>query len=112
MTFLPCEDRPIFTQENAARWAPACNEYFEEFQDGVYDDKSYMQYVFAVQDLHESKKHPDLIIGYAGVDGIYFCFRQGAVGVWAYFGIEDRHVMLAPTLRAFVDGWLDGTISV
>jgi hypothetical protein len=109
--FVP-DNRPILTQVMAARWSPACDEYFEKFQDGVYDDTSYMQYVLAVQDIFESKEHPDLVIGFAGVDGIYFCFRQGESGVWAYYGIEDKHVLLAPTFGAFTTGWRNGTISV
>ena len=110
MTISPYENPATLTQESANRWAPASDEYFEKFQDGVYDAESYLWIVLPVQDIHESKDHPDLIVGYAGVDGICFCFREGKSGLWAWYGIADEHVLLAPTLEGLVAGWTDGTI--
>lgn len=98
---------------DAIHWTPQCHEYFSTFSKGVYDEASCMQVILPAQDVHISPEEPnDLVIGHAGVDGIYFCFRAGEVGVWAYHGIEKRHTLLAETLAEFVLGWLNSTIHV
>lgn len=112
MSHSPYENRPALTPETAARWAPACTEYFQSYQNGVFDAASYIQVVLPVQDIYESKDHPDLVIGYAGVDGIYFCFREGQAGLWAFYGMEDRHSLLAPSIEAFLTGWHAGKITL
>jgi hypothetical protein len=101
------------TATDAMRWTPQCNEYFSAFSEGVFDEASYMQVILPAQDVHISPDEPnDLVIGHAGVDGIYFCFRAGMAGVWAYYGIEQSHTLLAETLAEFVPRWLNGAIHV
>jgi hypothetical protein len=103
----------IGTAEEAARWAPACLEYFAHFSDGVYSEAAYLQVLLPETEVHVSPEVPDdLVIGHAGSDGIYFCFRAGMVGVWAYYGIDGEHKLLAHSLKFFVTGWLQSTISV
>lgn len=101
------------TAADAMRWAPQIHEYFSTFSNGVHDEASYMQVILPAQDVHISPDEPnDLVIGHAGVDGIYFCFRVGEAGVWAFYGLEKRHTLLAEKLAEFVPGWLNGTINV
>ena len=98
---------------DAMRWTPQCDEYFSTYSQGVYDDASYMQFILPAQDVYISPDEPnDLVIGHAGVDGIYFCFRSGVAGVWAYNCMEKRHTLLAETLAEFVPGWLNRIIHV
>lgn len=101
------------TATDAIRWTPQCHEYFSTFSQGVYDEASYMQVILPAQDVYISPAEPkDLVIGHAGADGIYFCFRAEVAGVWAYYGIEKHHMLLAETLAEFVSGWLNGAIHV
>jgi hypothetical protein len=101
------------TATDAMRWTPQCHEYFSTFSEGVHDEASYLQVILPAEDVHISAEEPnDLVIGYAGTDGIYFCFRAGMAGVWAYHGIEKHHTLLAETLAEFVPGWLNGAIHV
>lgn len=103
----------IVSAEAAVRRAPHCLEYLSTLSTGVYDDASYMQVILPAKDVHISLDQPDdLVIARAGVDGIYFCFRVGIAGVWAYYGMEGRHTKQAETLAEFVAGWLNGTIHV
>lgn len=103
----------IVTAEDAMRWAPQCLEYFSTFSEGIYDDPSYLQVILPAQDVHISPHEPDdLVIGHAGSDGIYFCFRVGVAGVWAYYEMEGCHRLLAETLAEFVPGWQNSTIHV
>ena len=101
------------TATDAMRWTPQCHEYFSTFSQGVYDEASYMQVILPAQDVYISPDEPnDLVIGHAGADGIYFCFRAGVAGVWAYHGMQKHHMLLAETLAEFVSGWLNGVIHV
>ncbi|MBT8456016.1 MAG: hypothetical protein HKO95_06745 [Rhodobacteraceae bacterium] len=97
--------RPIISRAEASRWKPDCDAYFEKYQDGLFDDFNQIQFVLAVEDLHANPNKGELIFGFAGVDGIFFCFLEGKPGVWAYYGIEDEHVLIAPTISDFVAKW-------
>ena len=91
-------------------WAPACSEYFEEFRHGIWDNANQLQLILAEQDISIDVDRGDLIIGHAGVDGIYFCFRRGRRGVYAYYGIEDTHVFMAPDIKTLIAHWRDNTL--
>ena len=101
------------TAADVIRWTPQWHEYFSTFSKGVYDEASYLQVILPAEDLHISADEPnDLVIGYAGIDGIYFCFRAGMTGVWAYYRIEKSPTLLAETLAEFVQDWFNGKIHV
>ncbi len=100
------------SRKDAERWAPASDEYFEHYAQGLYDEAAYLQFILPVDQLRIEAARGDLIIGHAGVDGIYFCFRAGRDGVYAYYGIEDRHRLVAPDIGALIKGWYDGSITV
>ncbi len=94
------------------RWKPACNEYFENYAGGIYDEEAYLQLILPRDKLEIDDERGDLIVGHAGIDGIYFCFREGRGGIWSYYGIDHEHVLKATTLKDLVDGWKDGTLKV
>jgi len=50
-----------------------------------------------------------------GVDGIRFAWRDSApdsTGVYAWFPIEDERRYLAPSIEAFLTGWIGCTLSI
>ena len=97
--------------EAAAQWTPHCAEYFADFGEGVYDDAAYLQVILPVCEAHLSDlEAEDLVIGYAGVDGVYFCYRARIAGIWAYYPMERRHVKMGDDLRAFIAAWRRGDV--
>lgn len=102
----------MVVREMAGRWAPACNEYFDDFLQGWYDEQGQLQFILPAEKLTIEPERGDLVIGHAGVDGIYFCFRENMTGVYAYYGIDDVHVPVAPSIQALVSGWVNGSITV
>lgn len=95
--------KPIGSMEAAARWLPHCAAYFIDFGEGIYDENAYLQVILPTSEAHVSADEvDDLVIGFAGVDGIYFCYRAGMAGIWAYYPIERRHVKMGDDLRAFI----------
>ena len=99
------------TSADASEWAPASEEYFSSFRNGIYDEVNHLQLILPIEKSYRDPRiEDDLVVGHAGVDGIYFCFRRGHQGVWAYYGIEDEHVLKAPTLAELVRRWEDGRL--
>lgn len=101
---------PILSRAEASRWEPDCGAYFEEYQDGLFDDFNQIQFVLSSENLLANIEKGELIFGYAGVDGIFFCFLEGKPGIWAYYGIDDEYVLIAPSLSEFVSKWKRGKI--
>ena len=99
-------------REMADRWAPACDEYLENFEHGFYDESNILQLILPADKTTVEAERGDLVIGHAGVDGIYFCFREGKTGVYAYYGIEDEHVLVAPSIRELIQKWTDGSLTL
>lgn len=97
--------RPIQSRAEASRWEPECDAYFEHFQEGLFDDFNQIQFVLSFENLIADIEKGEMIFGYAGVDGIYFCFLEGKPGVWAYYGIDDEYVLIAPNISEFVSNW-------
>lgn len=88
-----------------------CEEYVTgNYSKGYYDEYSCIQLILPVNDAVISRGH--LVVGYAGVDGIEFCFRAEHLGIWAYYPYENNYELKASTLAAFVDGWLNGKVTV
>ena len=52
------------------------------------------------------------VFGYAGVDGVEFVLKPNDEAVYAYMPISDELVRLAPNFDSFVEGWMDGRITV
>ena len=98
------------TREMADSWAPACDEYFDNFEQGFYDESNILQLILPADKTSVEAERGDFVIGHAGVDGIYFCFREGKTGVFAYYGIDDEHVLVAPNIRELVQGWTEGSL--
>ncbi|MGJ5620849.1 hypothetical protein [Sulfitobacter sp. MF3-043] len=96
---------PVKSRAEASRWEPDCGAYFTDFQDGLYDDYNQIQFVLQSENLLADFEKGELIFGYAGVDGIFFCFLEGKPGVWAYYGIEEDYVLIAPDIFDFVSKW-------
>jgi len=89
-----------------------CAEYFDDYQEGRYDAKSYHWFIYSVRNVEISLDHLSLVIGDAGTDGISFCYRPNVDGIWAFYPIERRWERVAQTLHEFEAGWLSGTIVV
>lgn len=94
------------------RWRPACDEYFEHFSAGIYDEEAHLQVIVPADEIEVDEQKGDMIIGRAGVDGIYFCLREQRLGVFAYYGIDDEHVLVADDIRSLMDAWTDGTLTL
>ena len=93
-------------------WKPACMEYFSNFKQGRFDEGGQHWFIFKEVSVDRDLSRGDLVIGSAGCDGISFCFRKGMDGVWAYYPIEEQHLLVASNLHELEVGWLDGTITV
>jgi len=96
---------PVNSRAEANRWEPDCGAYFENYRSGLFDDYNQIQFVVSSDDLMADPEKGELIFGFAGVDGIFFCFREGKPGVWAYYGIDDDYVLIAPDISDFVTKW-------
>ncbi|MCB9857429.1 MAG: hypothetical protein H6818_17240 [Phycisphaerales bacterium] len=93
-------------------WSPSCNEYFKGFSTGRFDKDSQLWYILPIQKVSLDHSRGAFVVGHAGCDGIEFCFRISDPGVWAYYPIEERWELLAPSLAELERGWLSGAITV
>ena len=89
-----------------------CSEYLSKYEDGFYDDESYLQLVLPVTEASIDSTHQHLVIGYAGADGIVFCFRIHKSSVWAFYPIDAKFRKVASSVSELVEGWCSGTIKV
>lgn len=93
-------------------WSPTCDEYFENFAGGRFDEPSQLWFILPGEKTSLDHSRRAFVIGAAGSDGIEFCFRAGERGVWAYYPQEDRWTLLAQNLTDLERGWLSGLITV
>lgn len=80
--------------------------------DGLWDEKCYLRLLEPLSQIEELDQKGFLQVGRPGVDGIGFGYRAGCEGFWAYYPMEDRFEILAPSITEFVTGWQAGTITV
>ena len=89
-----------------------CNEYASgEFSNGYYDKLSHLQLILPLSEASIGEGG-QLVIGYAGTDGIEFCYREHHHGVWAYYPIDKEFVLKANSLVELVKGYLNSSILV
>lgn len=99
--------------ENAYEpWSPSCDEYFEKFGAGRFDERAQLWFITPIEKSSIDRQRGAFVVGHAGVDGIEFCFRAGQRGIWAYYPQEERWTLLAQDLGDLERGWLSGAISV
>ncbi|MEZ0387762.1 MAG: hypothetical protein ACAI34_11880 [Verrucomicrobium sp.] len=91
-----------------------CREYFNSsrFTKGVFSEPEQLFLVVPVDQVLERTEYKMLVIGRPGVDGIEFGYRRGLEGIWAYYPYGNEFTLVAPTIEALVDGWLNGSIKV
>ena len=89
-----------------------CAEYFERYREGRYDSVSQLWFIAPLDEIYTDPDHGALVIGRPGVDGLDFCYRRSLKGIWAFYPIEERWVLVAESLRELEQGWLDGSIAV
>ncbi len=90
-----------------------CGDYLvDEFAKGYYDDESYLQLVYAFDEVNLSDDSHVLFIGSAGADGIEFCYRLNKKGIWAYYPIDDEFKYIARDINELISGWQTGSIFV
>jgi len=91
-----------------------CDEYTSSrwASDGLWDEAAQLWVLEPMPGIEELSDIGFLQVGRPGVDSIGFGYRSGKEGFWAYYPLEGRFALLAPTLAAFVSGWSSGTISV
>ncbi|MHA3978697.1 hypothetical protein ACW9UR_13515 [Halovulum sp. GXIMD14794] len=102
----------MVTRAEAAPWSPASDCYFECYADGVYDTFNHLHLILPADRAYVVAERGDLVVGHAGVDGIEFCFRRGIPGVFAWYGIEAEHRLVAEDLDALLRCWNDRTIKL
>ncbi len=100
------------TRADAAAWRPACDEYFDRFADGIWDEFCQLQLILPREKAEANPARGELVVGHAGVDGIHFCCRAGMEGIFAWYGIEGEHVLVAPDLATLVARWRDGSLTL
>jgi hypothetical protein len=89
-----------------------CNEYLSKYEDGYYDEKSYLQLILPMSQVSINSEHQHLVIGHAGADGIEFCYRIHKAGVWAYYPIETRFQEVAANIGQLIEDWHSGAMKV
>jgi hypothetical protein len=89
-----------------------CSEYFNKYQDGVYDSLAYLWIVLPKHKIFINRDKGHLTVGWAGTDGIEFCYQQMQKGVWAYYPIDDDYEFKASSLADLVAGYQSGKITV
>ena len=89
-----------------------CSDYLARYKDGFYHEASYLQLVLPVSDSKINEKFEHLTIGYAGADGIEFCFRKNKVGIWAFYPIDETYESKAESIADLISGWSSGSIFV
>jgi hypothetical protein len=102
----------VMSESTYLPWSPSCDEYFASFGSGRFDEPSQLWFIVPIEQTSINSMREALIVGYAGCDGIEFCFRAGKRGVWAYYPQENRWTLLAQGLSDFERGWLSGAIEV
>ena len=105
--------------EAAFRERFRCDEYFEVYADGYWSEAEQLWLVRPWGQVAEdiARAAPSSFteyfpVGDAGVDGISFGYRAGAPQIWAYFSIANEFDVVAESLRALVNGWIEGKIKV
>lgn len=91
-----------------------CRDYFDsdKFTHGHYDQHAHCWTFHAAADVREHPEVRFLAIGGPGCDGIEWGYRKGQSGLWAFYPIEHRFELLAPTLAELFDGWYSQRITV
>ncbi len=87
-----------------------CDEYFNSFRSGRYDESAYIWYILKEAELEIDEHRKALIIGRPGVDGISFCYRSEQDGIWAHYPIEEEWLYLCKTLGELEKMWKKGTL--
>ena len=91
----------------------SCDDYLiDKYRDGYFDSLSQLQVVLSHEDAHLDGAESHLVVGFAGCDGIQFCYRANQSGLWAYFPLEDIYELKANTIKKLIQGYCDGSISV
>lgn len=91
-----------------------CNDYLSSalVETGLWDEEAQLWLIEPLSRLEEHDHIGFLQVGRPGVDGIGFGYRLGHNGFWAYYPVEQRFQLLAPSLAEFLKGWVARTITV
>ena len=91
-----------------------CREYFDsdKFTRGHYDDRSRCWTFYAATDVRKYSELKFLAVGRPGVGGLEWGYRKGLPGLWVFYPVEQRFVLLAPTLAELFEGWYSQCITV
>lgn len=81
-------------------------------QSGFYSNDEYLWLIDKCENWSLNIEQGFLKFGNAGCDGVAFGLRKGMLGIWAFYPIEFEYVKKADTIAEFVEGWLNGNISV
>jgi hypothetical protein len=98
------------------RWRDYPSEdYFSSplASNGYWDESGQLWLIEPYERIEEDPSAGFLQVGRPGVDGIGFGYRKGQPGFWALHPREGGEFQyLAPSVQAFLDGWLAGSITV
>ena len=96
-----------------------CSDYFDSnlALEGYWDEPNQILCILPateVAELADYKGQPlnFLCVGRPGVDGISFGYRKSLSGIWAYYPILEEYQYLSATIFDFLNGWVDGKITL
>jgi len=101
--------------ENEEKYADyACGDYFESTwsEVGFFDELSQTLVIVPAADTYELREMGFFAIGRSGMGGIDFGYRKKYIGLWAFYPIEQEFKFMAESIRALVDAWCSGHLSV
>jgi hypothetical protein len=92
-----------------------CDDYFSSplAMQGYWDEPGQLWLIEPAERVEEDLQAEFLQVGRPGVDSIGFGYRKGEPGFWAYHRMVDTEFQfLAPSVQQFLEGWLNGSITV
>jgi hypothetical protein len=91
-----------------------CGDYFQGawWLDGYFDDYSQTMVIVPWDETYEVEETGFFAVGCSGADGIDFGYRKNHSGLWAFYPIEEEFKFMADSIRALVDDWCSGRLTV
>jgi len=90
-----------------------CSDYISgKYSIGYYDEATFLQVILPISEAFVSNTDQHLVIGYAGADGIEFCYRDNTMGIWAYYPYENNYELISKDIFDLASGWVNGNICV
>jgi hypothetical protein len=91
-----------------------CDDYFGDgwAERGLFDRASQTLVIVPLAEVYEYTENRFLAVGRSGGDGIDFGYREGQLGLWAFYPIEREFKYMAATVAELAEGWCSGRLNV